>query len=65
MVPVLPKDISATFYWKDGSKSKCELYYGTSFQSQSGRHLLVNKRVEKIEIMQSTGEKRIVNLPHK
>jgi len=65
LVSVLPKDISATFYWKDGSKSKCELYYGTSFQSQSGRHLLVNNRVEKIEIIQLSGEKRIVNLPHK
>jgi hypothetical protein len=62
IIPVLPNEISATLFWKNGSKSKCELYYGSSFQSQSGRHIAVSKQVSKVEIAQLTGGKRIVSL---
>jgi hypothetical protein len=62
IIPVLPNENSATIFWKNGSKSKCELYYGSSFQSQSGRHIAVSKQVSKVEIAQLTGGKRIVSL---
>jgi hypothetical protein len=62
IIPVLPNENSATLFWKNGSKSKCELYYGSSFQSQSGRHIAVSKQVSKVEIAQLTGGKRIVSL---
>lgn len=62
IIPVFPNEISATLFWKDGSKTKRELYYGSSFQSQSGRHISVSKQVTKVEITQLSGSKRLVSL---
>lgn len=65
IIPVLPTDVSAIVFWIDGSKSKCELYYGSSFQSQSGRHIAAGKQVEKVEITDLSGNKRVVSLQQK
>ncbi|MEI8111327.1 MAG: VCBS repeat-containing protein [Chitinophagia bacterium] len=60
-IPLLSNETSATIYWKDGSSSKTEFYYGSSFQSQSGRHISLNGKVNKIIIKQANGASRTVS----
>jgi len=43
---------------KDGSTTKQELYYGTTYLSQSSRTVMVTENVEQIEVINSKGEKR-------
>jgi hypothetical protein len=54
-------DVGATVYLKNGKKRKHEIYYGTSFLSQSSRALLLNDSILQIEIVATGGKKRIIN----
>lgn len=58
-IPVLPFDSYAIIYYKNGTTQKQELYYGTSFLSQSARFIIVNTAVKSIEIINGNGEKRV------
>ena len=51
-------DISATIFFNDGKIQKKEFYYGSSFLSQSGRFLTIDKNVIAAEILNSKGNKR-------
>lgn len=57
-----PQDVKATIKYKNGKTSTQEFYYGSSFLSQSGRFLLLNGQVSEVEIMNSKGITRKVNL---
>jgi hypothetical protein len=57
-IPVEKTDVSAVVRYKDGRVQKQELYYGTSFLSQSGRFLQINDSIASIEIVNSSGAKR-------
>lgn len=56
-------DFSAEFFYKDGTKSIEEFYYGSTFLSQSSRIIEVNKNIEKIIISEYSGNQREMNYP--
>lgn len=62
VIKVNPNDVSAILHYKNGSIQKQEFYYGTSFLSQSSRFLSVNDNISAIEIINSKGGKRSVDL---
>ncbi|MBG9375355.1 VCBS repeat-containing protein [Panacibacter sp. DH6] len=43
-----------------GKKRKQEIYYGSSFLSQSSNFMVVNKQVQKVEAVNKKGEKRVI-----
>jgi hypothetical protein len=61
-ISVNATDISATLFFADGRKQKQELYYGASFLSQSGRFITAGKNVNGIEISDSRGNTRRIQL---
>lgn len=62
LIPVTPADISATIFLKDGRKQKQELYYGASFLSQSGRFLQVPLNAGGLDIRDTKGNIRRIQL---
>lgn len=62
LIPVTPADISATVFLKDGRKQKQELYYGASFLSQSGRFLQVPLNAGGLDIRDTKGNIRRIQL---
>jgi len=47
---------------KNGKKRRGELYFGNSFLSQSSRFLSVGKNIASIEVQDSKGKSRLINL---
>ncbi len=62
LIPVTPADISATIFMKDGRKQKQELYYGASFLSQSGRFLQVPLNAGGLDVKDTKGNMRRIQL---
>ena len=60
IIPVQPADRMAIITLNNGKKRKEELYYGTSFLSQSARFIAKNNSIRQIEIVNAKGEKRVV-----
>ena len=61
-IPLNPSDVSGMIVYKNGIKRKWEVGYGASFLSQSGRFLNVDDNVLSIEINDSKGKTRRINL---
>lgn len=57
-VAVDPSDVNAVLTFKNGNKEKKELYYGTSFLSQSSRFLSVPENVISCIITDANGKSR-------
>ena len=57
-----PLDISANILYRDGRHQKREINYGSSFLSQSGRFLNIDNNVTSVEIKNSTGDIRKINM---
>lgn len=55
-------DISAVIYYKNGTITKQEFYYGTSFLSQSSRLIMINDKMEKIIVTNNKGKTRTLDL---
>lgn len=55
-------DVAALFHYNNGSKRKAEVGYGSSFLSQSGRFLTVDKNVESVEVIKNNGTVRKILL---
>ncbi|MEM6700220.1 MAG: VCBS repeat-containing protein, partial [Bacteroidota bacterium] len=55
IIPLSREEISAIFYTTKG-KRKQEYYWGSSFMSQSGRHIVRPEQVKKIEIFDKNGK---------
>jgi hypothetical protein len=55
-------DESAVITYKNGAKEKQEFYYGSSFLSQSGRFMTVNKDIKHIQITNNKGKTRTISL---
>ena len=51
-------DKSAVVTYKNGTTQKQEFYYGSSFLSQSGRFMTVNKDVKSVQITNDKGQTR-------
>ncbi len=62
IIQLNPLDESAILYYKNGNKQKREINYGSSFLSQSGRFLAVDRNVTSVEIKNNKGEIRKINL---
>ena len=61
IIKVNPDDISAVIKYSNGSIQKEEFYYGSSFLSQSGRFLKINKNVMEVLITNSKGISRKIS----
>lgn len=62
IIPLEPMDVKALITYKNGKTLMEEFYYGTSFLSQSGRFVQVNDQATTLEITDSKGVKRKINL---
>ena len=57
-----PLDVKAMVNYKNGKTCVQEFYYGSSYLSQSGRFLLLDEAASSVEITNSKGLTRKVNL---
>jgi len=57
-----PAEVSALITYKNGSTVKQELYYGSSFLSQSSRFISAGANVASVKLSGSNGTSRVVNL---
>ena len=55
-------DIAAILYYKNGQKQKIEIPFGSSFLSASSRFININSSINKIELLNHQGKKRIVKI---
>jgi len=55
-------DASAMIKYKNGSSTKQEFYYGSSFLSQSARFVNINSQVSSITVTRNNGTTRMLNL---
>jgi hypothetical protein len=63
-IQLLPFDESAIITYKDGKKQKREFAYGSSFLSQSGRHLAIDSSMKSLTITNNSGKTRTIDLPN-
>lgn len=59
-VPLNPMEFSGYFHFSNGTKQVWELGYGTGFLSQSSRSIQVPEGVQRVEIHDFQGKKRVV-----
>jgi hypothetical protein len=62
IIQLAPMDVKAVVTYKNGKTLVQEFYYGTSFLSQSGRFIRVDDQVTSVEITDSKGSRRKINL---
>lgn len=60
IIPMLPADKAVFITLANGKTRKEELYYGSSFLSQSARFIWIETIAKKIEVINNKGEKRII-----
>ncbi|WP_018615159.1 VCBS repeat-containing protein [Segetibacter koreensis] len=60
-IPLEPLDVKAIITYKNGKKQKRELYYGSSFLSQSGRFINIDKNISSVDITDSKGKRRLIS----
>ena len=61
-IPFQPSDIAAFITYKNGTKRKQEIYYGSSFLSQSARFLNLDDNMQAAEIVNDKGSKRSIEI---
>jgi hypothetical protein len=59
-VPYFANEVAALLEYKNGKKAKTEIYYGSSFMSQSTRGVYKNDLIKSITIIDQKGNKRVV-----
>jgi hypothetical protein len=62
IIKLQPLDMFATIKYKNGKVGKEEFYNGTSFLSQSGRFMNIDKTMESVKITDSNGNVRNISL---
>jgi hypothetical protein len=63
LIPLHQTDKTIFITLANGKKRMEELYFGNSFMSQSSRFLRIDKNVASVEIKDSNGKIRKINLP--
>ncbi len=58
VLPLLPDDHYVNITYLNGSKRKQEVYFGSSFLSQSANLIITNSNMQKIEVTNSKNERR-------
>jgi hypothetical protein len=61
-IKIGPQDVYAEVSAKDGSVTRQEFYYGSSFLSQSARFLKVSSGMQKVKIVDNNGKVREIRL---
>jgi hypothetical protein len=61
-IKIGPQDVYAEISARDGSVTRQEFYYGSSFLSQSARFLKVNPGTQKVKIVANNGKAREIKL---
>jgi hypothetical protein len=61
-IPIGPLDVRATVKYKDGRVQVQEVYYGSSFLSQSQRFVTVDANVAAVLVTDNKGNTRTINL---
>ena len=56
-----PNEVSAEITFASGKKQRREVYYGSSFLSQSARFLSVEKNIKSVVISETSGKTRRIN----
>ncbi|MGI4804100.1 MAG: FG-GAP repeat domain-containing protein [Janthinobacterium lividum] len=62
IIPVKYDDVYALIKHKNGSVTKQEFYYGSSFLSQSGRTVEVDQNVQSVTVFDTKNQQRILKL---
>ena len=62
LIQLAPLDVKAIIKFKNGKTLDQEFYYGSSFLSQSGRFIRVDDQVVSVEVIDSKGTRRKINL---
>ena len=62
VIPLQQSDRLVLLTLANGKKRREELYFGNSFLSQSSRFLTVDKNVASVEVQDSKGKNRLINL---
>ncbi len=62
-IPTLPDDQYAILKLKSGKERRQELYYGSSFLSQSSRKIDINDTIESVNLYNSKGIARSIEIP--
>ncbi len=62
IITLRPGDMFADIQYADGKKRREEFYFGNSFYSQSGRHLIAAPGVQLITVTDNKGKTRSINL---
>jgi hypothetical protein len=57
-----PSDVTALLKYKNGMSRKQEIYYGSSFLSESGRFLNLDKNIISVEITDMSGNTRKIQI---
>jgi hypothetical protein len=60
MLKITDTDQSAVITYKNGSRTKQEFYYGSSFISQSSRFMLINDKMAQVSITDNSGRTRLI-----
>ncbi len=60
VLQIKPSDVSALIKFKDGKTEKREVYYGSSFLSQSARFININEHIVSVMILNDKREKRTI-----
>ncbi len=61
-IPVGKADAYAMVHYKNGQKERREMYWGSSFLSQSGRFITVGNKVDFVEIFDNQGNRRQIQI---
>ena len=56
LIPLKANEVKCAFYFNDNSRQIQEYYWGSSFQSQSSRHVEVNPNVKQIKLFDNNGK---------
>ena len=56
LIPLKANEVKSVLYYKDNSSQTQEFYWGSSFQSQSSRHVEVNPNVSRVVFFDNTGK---------
>jgi hypothetical protein len=62
LVPVLAGDMSAVIKYKNGKRRREEIYYGSSFLSQSARFLNIDNNISSVQLTNYKGSSRNLQL---
>jgi ASPIC and UnbV/FG-GAP-like repeat len=61
LIPLSASDAAVEYEFTNGTKRREEIYYGSSFLSQSGRFIIISGSIKKITIIDFTGKERMIN----